>query len=92
MATINAAKKARTIADPAAAYLSMFPIWERNRAICSGERFVKEVDEFIDNVSFGNLLIPFSTTMSQRQYNLYKAEAELPGIVAQYARVLIGGL
>jgi hypothetical protein len=30
--------------------------------------------------------------MSQAQYNFYKAEAELPGIVAQYAKIIVGGL
>jgi hypothetical protein len=38
------------------------------------------------------MLIPFSPSMSQEQYNFYKAEAELPGIAANYKRLVIGGL
>jgi hypothetical protein len=30
--------------------------------------------------------------MQQQQYQFYKAEAELPGLVSQYAKLLIGGL
>jgi hypothetical protein len=30
--------------------------------------------------------------MSQKQYNFYKAEAELPGITAQFSKMLVGGL
>jgi hypothetical protein len=92
MAKANASQKGRTVADPNAAYLSMRDLWSKARAICSGERFVKERDSVIDAVGFTNLLIPFSTTMTQAQYNFYRAEAELPGMVGQYARMLVGGL
>ena len=92
MSVVNAADKTKTVADPNAEYESMKPLWDISRAICSGERYTKELDALIDVNSFTNLLIPFSPSMTQKQYNFYKAEAELPGIVAQYAKMLVGGL
>ena len=90
MAVVNAAQAAiKTVADPNAAYESLVPLWNKCRAVCSGERFVKDLDSA---VSVSNMLIPFSPSMSQAQYNFYKSEAELPGIVAQFARMLVGGL
>lgn len=90
---INAAQSAiKTVADPNASYESLKFLWNKTRAICSGERFVKDFDNYIDNVSFSNLLIPFSPSMTQSQYVFYKAEAELPGITSQFARMLVGGL
>lgn len=90
--TINAVQTTKTVADPLALYDSMHPLWARNRAVCSGERFVKEYDDVIDVNNFKNLLIPFSPSMNSAQYNFYKAEAELPGVVAQYSRMVVGGL
>ena len=92
MAVVNATQNSKSVADPIATYMSMRPIWGRNRAALSGDRFVKDYDGLIDVVSFSNLLIPFSPSMSQTQYDFYKAEAEFPGIISQYARMLIGGL
>jgi hypothetical protein len=93
MAVKNAAQAAvKTVADPNTAYESMADIWKKNRAVCNGERFVKAFDESVDGISFKNLLIPFSPSMSSRQYAFYKAEAELPGITAQFSKTLIGGL
>ena len=90
MAVVNAAQAAiKTVADPNAAYESLVPLWNKCRAVCSGERFVKDLDSA---VGVGNMLIPFSPSMSQAQYNFYKSEAELPGIVSQFARMLVGGL
>lgn len=89
---VNAVQTQRTVADPIAAYESILPLWQRNRAVCSGERFVKDYDGIVDTVGFKNLLIPFSPTMTQKQYEFYKAEAELPGIVSQYTRMVVGGL
>lgn len=89
---VNAVRTEKTVADPIAAYESMLPLWQRNRAICSGERFVKDYDSLVDVVGFKNLLIPFSPSMTQKQYEFYKAEAELPGIVSQYTKMVIGGL
>lgn len=93
MATINAAQATlKTVASPNAAYESMQATWKKCRALCSGEAAVKDLDGLVDTVLFQNLLIPFSATMDQDQYNFYKAEAELPGVTAQFARMLLGGL
>ena len=90
MAIINAAQATvKTVSDPNASYESLKPLWNKSRAICSGERFVKDIDSL---VSTGNMLIPFSPSMSQQQYDFYKAEAELPGITSQFAKMLVGGL
>lgn len=89
--TVNAAQATvKTVADPNAAYESLKPLWEKARAVCSGERFVKELDGIM---SIGNnLLIPFSPSMSQEQYSFYKMEAEFPGVTAQYSKTVVGGL
>lgn len=93
MAVTNAAQAAtKTVADPNAAYESVQDIWRRCRAVCSGERYVKDHDRLLDLINFKNLLIPFSTTMTQSQYDFYRMEAELPGVSAQFARTLKGGL
>jgi hypothetical protein len=92
MAVTNASAKGKTVADPTAAYESIRPLWDKSRAICNGERFVKDYDGILDPYMFSNLLLPFSPSMTQEQYNFYKAEAELPGIVAMYAKILVGGL
>ena len=88
----NAAKQAKTVADPCAAYESVSPLWKRSRAACSGERFVKEYDSAIDRIYFRNILIPFSPSMTTPQYAFYKSEAEWPGITRQYAKIIVGGL
>jgi len=92
MGVANAADKTKIVADPNAEYESMKDIWQRSRAVCSGERYVKNLDYYIDVHYYTNLLIPFSPSMSDAQYAFYKAEAELPGIVSQFARMLVGGL
>jgi hypothetical protein len=92
MTIANASLRGKTVSDPCAAYDSIKDLWRRCRAVCSGERFVKDYDSIIDTNNFNNLLIPFSRSMSQQQYNFFKAEAELPGIVAQYVNVVVGGL
>ncbi len=90
MAITNAAQAAvKTVADPNASYESLKSVWQKNRAVCSGERYVKDFDVI---VGLDNLLIPFSPTMTQEQYAFYKAEAELPGITAQFAKMIVGGL
>ena len=87
---INAAQaKVKTVSDPNAAYESLLPLWQKSRAVCGGERYVKELDAIIH---VKNLLIPFSPSMTQVQYDFYRAEAELPGITAQFARMIVGGL
>ena len=93
MAVVNAAQASvKTVASPNAQYETLAPVWSRCRAICSGERYVKDYDTVLDTLSFSNLLIPFSPSMDQGQFNFYKAEAELPGITAQFGRMLVGGL
>ena len=79
----------KTVGDPIPQYDSLAPLYQRNRAAMTGQRYVKDLDR---RVSTGNLLIPFSPSMSQDQYQWYLAEAEWPGYTEQYARTLIGGL
>ena len=87
---INAAQaKIKTVADPNAAYESLLPLWQRSRAVCAGERYVKELDA---KVSMNNMLIPFSPSMTQQQYDFFRAEAELPGVTSQFSRMIVGGL
>ena len=78
----------KTVADPCAAYESMLPLWVKSRAACSGERFVKALDGNFNR----NLLIPFSPSMSEAQYNFYKSEAEFPGITPEFLKMIVGGL
>ena len=67
----------------------MLPQWKRSRAILGGPQAAKAHDS---TVSFNNLLIPFSTSMSIDQYRLLKAESELPCITAQFAKILVESL
>jgi hypothetical protein len=93
VAIINAAQApVKTVADPNASFESLKPLWNRSRAVCSGERYVKAYDNYLDRLSFTNFLIPFSPKMSQEQYEFYKAEAELPGITSEFAKMIVGGL
>lgn len=92
MATANATPGNKSVADAVAAYESLKPLWRRARAVCSGEKHVKAYDSYLDTQSFQNLLIPFSPSMTQQQYEFYKAEAEFPGIVAQFVKMSVGGL
>jgi hypothetical protein len=93
MTVVNAATASvKTVSDPNAVYETLKPLWLKSRAACSGERFVKDYDAAIDVINFKNLLIPFSPSMSDNQYKFYKAEAEWPGITAQYSKMLVGGL
>src|SRR6478609_12008221 len=82
----------KTVADPCDSYDSMRELWIRSRALCRGEKFVKGFDKVLDKYNYKNLLIPFSPSMTQEQYNFYKAEAELPGISSQFGKTLVGGL
>lgn len=92
MSIVNASRLAKTVADPIAEYESLLPAWKRSRALCNGELAVKNYDSVVDRYTFKNLLIPFSPTMTDLQYTFYKAEAELPGITAEFAKMLLGGL
>jgi hypothetical protein len=92
MTVVNASVIKKSVADPTSAYVSMRPAWDRARAILGGERYVKDFDSFLDLITFSNILLPFSPSMTPAQYNFFKAEAELPGIIAQYAKIIVGGL
>jgi len=81
----------RSVADPSDSYQSLKPLWKKSRAVLQGQENVKGHDEFL-NYDYTNLLIPFSPSMTQRQYDFYKSEAELPGLTAQYCKVLISAL
>ena len=78
------------IGTPNGKYESLERVYKRNRAIMSGEDYVKAYDASVSNPN--GLLLPFSDTMTQQQYDFYKREATYPGFVEQYARILIGGL
>lgn len=93
MAILNAADASlKTVGDPNTVYETIKPTWNRNRAVCSGEKYVKDYDSHIDTRYYRNLLIPFSPSMSNQQFAFYKAEAELPGITSQFSKMLVGGL
>lgn len=81
----------KSVADPSDSYQSLKPLWKKSRAILQGQENVKAHDEFLEH-DYSNLLIPFSPSMTQKQYEFYKAEAELPGLTAQYCKVLISAL
>ncbi|MDB4378629.1 DUF4055 domain-containing protein [bacterium] len=81
----------KSVADPSDSYQSLKPLWKKSRAVLQGQENVKAHDEFIEH-DYSNLLIPFSPSMTQRQYDFYKSEAELPGLTAQYCKVLISAL
>jgi len=92
LTTTPSKAKTKSLGDPNAAYESMRPLWERARAVLNGQTHARAYDDTIDLVTYNNLLLPFSPTMSPQQYNFYRAEGELPGLTAQYAKVLVGGL
>ncbi len=81
-----------SVGTPTYEYESMVRIWKRCRAILNGELYAKEHDRYLDQVNYTNLLVPFSPRMSAEQYRWYVAEAELPGLTSQYAKILTGGL
>ena len=82
----------KSVADPSDSYHSLKPLWKRSRAILNGQAHSKAHDEYLDAGGYTNLLIPFSPSMTQPQFEFYKAEAELPGLTAQYCKVLISAL
>lgn len=84
--------QSKSVGSPTSVYEYLSKIWAKNRAVCGGERFVKEFDSTLDTNTFSNLLIPFSVSMSAAQYNFYRSEAELPGISSQLGKTLVGGL
>ena len=80
----------KSVATPRDEYLSTRQEWIRNRAVIQGQSFVKDFDN-TPNVT-QNLLLPFNNSMTKEQFDHYKAEAELPGVSSQYAKMLTGGL
>lgn len=80
----------KSVGDPNSQYMSMRTSWGRARAIMGGQNRTKAYDETVNVAT--NILLPFSPSMEQPQYDFYKAEAELPGLVSQYAAILVGGL
>ena len=86
----NNTNRIKTVGSPRDEYLSIQKEWLRNRAIIQGQQYAKDYDQVPDVNS--NLLLPFNSTMTQAQYDHYKAEAELPGVSSQYAKMLTGGL
>jgi hypothetical protein len=92
LTTINNKPAAKTVGDPNASYVSMRTTWERARAIMNGQAHARAYDDTIDVVDYTNLLLPFSPLMNQQQYKWYRSEGELPGLVNQYTKVLVGGL
>jgi hypothetical protein len=91
MANENSSKQ-RSVSVEHPAYIAMKGKWKRARAILGGQDAAKLHDKVLDNVNLTNLLIPFSTQMTQVQYNFYLAEAELPGISSQFFKILVGTL
>jgi len=88
----TASNKSKSVGDPCARYESLKPLWRTARGMLNGQAHVKELDAMLDTFGYSNLLLPFSPSMTPEQYKFYKAEAELPGITAQYVKVLIGGM
>jgi len=70
-------------------YLSQVNEWKRNRALIQGPSYTKDYDSV---PSSDNLLLPFNPTMTQEQYDFYKAEAEVPGVSSEFCKMIIGGL
>lgn len=81
-----------SIGSPTYEYESMLRHWRRCRAVLNGELHAKEHDSELDLINFSNLLVPFSPGMNPVMYKWYLAEAQLPGLVSQYMKVLVGGL
>jgi hypothetical protein len=90
--TISTKPQQKTVGDPNTSYESMRYMWDRSRAILGGQSAAKAYDSQLDTHTYKNLLIPFSPTMTSQQYDFYRAEAELPGLVSQYAKIVQAGL
>jgi len=84
--------RSKTVGDPNSRYESLKPLWRLSRGILNGQAHAKALDNTLDAIGFSNILLPFSPSMTESQYKFYKAEAELPGLTAQYVKVLIGGM
>lgn len=74
-----------TVSTPSRLWTARRDSWKRCRAIIEGPAAAKAHDII---VSYDNLLIPFSPGMHQDQYDILRAEAELPGVTAQFVKIL----
>ena len=92
MTVVQSKSTKNSVGTPTLEYDSMSKVWARSRAILNGEAEARAHDRILDNINYSNLLVPFSPRMSPEQYRWYVAESELPGLTAQYAKVLTGGL
>ena len=82
-------KEQRGPGVPSDAYQSQLNEWKRNRALIQGPSYTKDYDT---SPSSDNLLLPFNPSMTQQQYDFYKAEAEVPGVSSEFVKMIIGGL
>ena len=80
----------RKLQTPNPEYSQLVPVWKKCRVVVSGQRAVLSHDLTVNHKD--NLLVAFSPSMSQEQFNFFKAEAELPGIGSQFVKLLVGGL
>lgn len=90
--TATSANSSKSVGDPNSRYDSLKPLWRLARGILNGQAHAKALDNHLDPHGFSNILLPFSPSMTEQQYKFYRAEAELPGLTAQYVKVLIGGM
>ena len=81
----------KSVGDPNASYESLSPIWKRMKAVLNGQTTAKAFDKS-RRTDGTNLLVPFSPTMTDQQFQFYRDEAELPGITNQFAKTVIGGM
>ena len=84
--------KAVDLSEPKASYAYKLPIWERNRVCLSGEEAVKDYDLRRYPSRQSTLLLPFDTSMSDKQYRFLVSEASWPGITSQFSSLIVGGL
>ena len=68
---------------PTDEYLSQVSEWKRNRAVIQGPSYTKDFDT---SPSHDNLLLPFNPTMTQEQYDFYKAEAEVQVYLVNFVK------
>jgi len=94
--TLSTSVNKSSVGTPSYQYDSIRSTWAKCRAVVRGQEAVKAHDEIVHDIDHDgnkrNILLPFSPTMDQNQYNFYKDEAELPGVTAQYARSMTGAL
>lgn len=94
--TVSSDATKKHVGTPSDEFDSMRTVWGKCRAIIRGQESTKAYDEYVNDYDVQgvnrNLLLPFSPSMTQNQYDFFKGEAELPGITSQYAKSMIGAL